>query len=148
MSLTKLWIHLIISTKNRKRFILPVYEKVIYKIILERFHDMKIHVEEINRMEDHVHLLFLLNPSYSMAEVVKNVKGTSTYLINRDEITPDRFSWSKGYAAFAVSESEMPKAKRYIQNQKQHHQKLNTNEEYTRFLKVHGLEEFVPHNRK
>jgi REP element-mobilizing transposase RayT len=92
-------------------------------------------------MPDHVHILFLLNPVKSVAEIVKNLKGSSSHWVNQNHLTRPKFSWQTGYAAFAVSESQMQKAYEYIANQKEHHQHQDFESEEKHLLELHGLKE-------
>lgn len=71
--------------------------------------------------------------------VVKQIKGGSSYTINQAEWVPFKFEWSVGYAAYSVSESGVPSVRRYIKNQKEHHRKRSTQEEWDEYLRLHGL---------
>ena len=90
-------------------------------------------------MPDHIHCLFLLNPQKSIAEVIKQIKGNSSHYINQNNLIADKFAWQTGYAAFSVSESVVEKVFKYIKNQKSHHQKKTSQQEYDDFLKLYGL---------
>ncbi len=90
-------------------------------------------------MPDHVHCLFLLNQQKSIAEVIKQAKGSSSHFINQQDIVRDKFAWQTGYAAFSVSESVLEKVFVYIQNQKEHHKQRTFAQEYEEFLALHGL---------
>lgn len=83
--------------------------------------------------------LFLLNPQKSISDVIKQVKGSSYHYVNQQNLITDKFAWQTGYAAYSVSESIVEKVFQYIQNQKNHHQKLSFQEEYEEFLKINGL---------
>ncbi len=92
-------------------------------------------------MPDHVHCLFLLNAQKSIAEIIKQVKGSTSHWINEQNSIPEKFAWQTGYAAYAVSESLLEKVYRYIVNQKEHHRKKTFLQEYTAFIKLHGFTE-------
>lgn len=49
------------------------------------------------------------------------------------------FYWQDGFAVFSVSQSESGKVKKYIQNQRQHHQKKDFKNEYRSFLKQNDI---------
>lgn len=102
---------------------------------------MQCHVETINGMREHVHLLFLLSPQKTLSEVVKQVKGGSSHAINQSGLLVNKFAWGTGYAAFSVSESSVSVVKKYIVHQKEHHKKRVFEIEYQEFLRLHGLEE-------
>ena len=78
-------------------------------------------VRIINGMQDHVHLLFLLNPQKALTDVLKQVKGNTSHWINEQDLIKEKFAWQNGYAAYSVSESQLGKVYNYILNQKQHH---------------------------
>ena len=94
----------------------------------------------INGMPDHVHSLFLLNPVKAIGDIIKQVKGSSSHEINKQNITKEKFAWQTGYAAYSVSESATEKVFRYIKNQKKHHGKITFEKEYENFIRLHGLQ--------
>ncbi len=49
------------------------------------------------------------------------------------------FGWQAGYAAFTVSESQVPRVARYIQRQKEHHQAMSYEAEIRRLCQRHGI---------
>lgn len=138
-SFNKIWIHAVWSTKDWKPFIAANAEDEIHGLIRKQLMELGCFVRIINGMPDHVHCLFQLNPQKSVAEVIKQVKGSTSHSINQKEITSGKFAWQTGYGAFSVSESVVPKAHEYIANQKQHHTKKTFKQEYDEFLKVCGL---------
>lgn len=90
-------------------------------------------------MPNHIHCLFLLNPQKSIAEVIKQIKGSSSHYINHNILIQEKFAWQTGYAAYSVSESGFEKVQEYIINQKIHHQKKTFEKEYEAFIKLYGL---------
>jgi REP element-mobilizing transposase RayT len=75
-------------------------------------------VRIINGMPDHVHCLLLLNPNKAVTEIIKQVKGSCSHEINKQNIIKEKFAWQTGYAAYSVSESVLEKVFQYIKNQK------------------------------
>jgi hypothetical protein len=78
--------------------------------------------------------LFLLSRQKSIAEVIQQIKGSSSHFINQTDLISEKFSWQTGYAAFSVSESIVNKVFHYIKNQKQHHTKKKFQEEYEEYI--------------
>ena len=138
-SFNKIWIHAIWATKERTLSILPDIENRIYEFMKSEFAETGCRIKIINGMPDHVHCLFLLNPQRSIAEVIKQVKGSVSHFINGQNLTRDKFAWQTGYAAYSVSESVVDKVFEYIRHQKQHHSKKSFQQEYDAFLKLYGL---------
>jgi len=139
-SYNKIWIHAIWATKERKPLINHNIENKIYHYISEQLRELGCPVRIINGMPDHIHSLFLLNPQKSIAEVIKQIKGSSSHFINQNNLTVEKFSWQTGYAAYSVSESVFEKVFQYIKTQKEHHQKKTFQMEYEDFLTLYGLE--------
>ena len=139
-SFNKIWIHAIWATKERLPLLHQNSEQKVYSFIAEQLRELGCPVRIINGMPDHIHCLFLLNPQKSVADVIKQIKGSSSHYINEHNIITDKFSWQTGYAAYSVSESVVEKVFKYIKNQKEHHQKKTYQQEYEEFLKLYGLE--------
>lgn len=138
-SKVRLWVHSIFSTRFRESLILPSIESKIYQIIFNQFALSGCHVEQINGMPDHIHVLFLLNPQMALSDLMRICKGGSSHEINTQNILPVKFTWQSGYWAFSVSESKMPIVKRYIQLQKTHHRIKDMAEELAWLEQMHGL---------
>jgi len=138
-SYNKIWIHTIWATKERQPFIQQRIESKIYDHMREQLIGSGCPVRIINGMPDHVHCLFLLNPQKSIAEVIKQVKGSTSHYVNEQNIIPKKFAWQTGYAAYSVSESVVEKVFEYIRNQKQHHSRKSFQQEFDEFIKIYGL---------
>jgi REP element-mobilizing transposase RayT len=138
-SLTKIWIHGIFGTKNRKHLIHADITKDVHIHLQERLEEMDCGVRIINGTSNHVHTLFLLSKEYSIAQVMKSIKGETSHWINQGDLVQSKFSWQVGYGGFSVSESDVKKVERYIKNQEMHHRKMTFKEEYEKFMKLHNL---------
>ncbi|MXO07353.1 IS200/IS605 family transposase [Flavobacterium sp. HBTb2-11-1] len=138
-SFTKLWIHVIWATKNRRELIDFSIEKTLYDCIWQELTELGCPVRIINGMPDHVHVLFLQNPQKTISDIVKQIKGSSSHFMNRGEFILEKFAWQTGFAAFSVSESQLNAVCNYIKNQKEHHLKKNGQDEFDEFVKLHGL---------
>lgn len=138
-SFNKIWIHAIWSTKERLSLIHPTVETKIHQFIAQQLREQGCPVRIINGMPDHIHCLFLLSPQKSIAEVIKQIKGSSSHFVNQNNLIAEKFAWQTGYAAYSVSESIVDKVFQYIQNQKQHHAKKTFQQEYDDFIKLYNL---------
>lgn len=138
-SFNKIWIHAIWSTKERSPLINLSVEQKVYQFISEELREQGCPDRIINGMPDHIHCLFLLNPKKSIAEIIKQIKGSSSHFINQNDLIAAKFAWQTGYAAYSVSESVVNKVFQYIHNQKAHHAKKTFQQEYDEFIKLYGL---------
>ena len=117
----KLYVHCVWATWDRQPLLTPTVEAPIYAAIAAKCLALRCEALAIGGDLDHVHLLARLAPSLAIAELVQEVKGTSSHLMNH-EIAPYReFRWQGSYGAFTVSPNSVQKAVDYIRNQKAHH---------------------------
>lgn len=138
-SYNKIWIHAVYATKDRAPLINPSIENEFYDYQRQQLIEMECPVRIMNGMPEHVHVLFLQNPKMAIADIMKQVKGSSSHWMNGENLISEKFAWQTGYAAFSVSESQLEKVSQYILNQKEHHRKKTFAEEYEEFILLHGL---------
>jgi REP element-mobilizing transposase RayT len=138
-SYNKIWIHAIWATKLRTQLIDFSIEKKVYDYIREELTSLGCPVRIINGMPDHIHALFLLNPQKSIAEVIRQTKGGSSHSVNGENLILEKFAWQTGYAAYSVSESQIENVFNYIKNQKTHHLKQTSQEEFEEYIRLYGL---------
>ena len=92
------------------------------KEVLVRFHelcvkkakelDFIIHIS--NGYKDHVHLLVSLKPAHQLSEIIRQIKGYTSFEI-------EGLTWQRGYGAFTVDERSFDDVFRYIRSQEEHH---------------------------
>lgn len=91
-------------------------------------------------MPDHLHLLVGLQPTQSIADLVRDVKSSSTTWLNTARLLPHKFQWQQGYGAFSYARSQLDAVVSYILSQPTHHQKTSFQQEYRAFLQKFGIE--------
>lgn len=138
-SYTNIWIHAIFGTKFRQPNIKENFRQNLYGFIKAELNEMNCPSKIINGTEDHIHILFRLNPQRNVADVVKNIKGLSSHWVNSKNLISEKFAWQTGYGAFSVSESELNRVYQYILNQKEHHEKISYEEEMNKFIELNKL---------
>src|SRR5258708_7594029 len=138
-SYSNLLTHIVYSTKNRRPLIDTDLESRLFPYFGGILRQLGGKLYTVNGVEDHVHILAELPPTIGVAEAVGKIKGSSTHWIH--ETFPDRseFSWQRGYAAFSVSNSNVPIVARYIERQKTHHKKRSFEDEFVALLRRHGV---------
>ena len=137
---TSLHYHIIFSTKNRVRHLVPEIEQRAWAYIggIARKHQMT--ALQVGGGEDHIHALVLAPPIHAPSQIAQYLKGDSSRWIHETFPTLRDFAWQDGYGAFTVSKSHLADVIRYIQNQHEHHRKKTFQEEYLEFLQKHGIE--------
>jgi REP element-mobilizing transposase RayT len=131
---SKLWVHLIWSTKNREPILQKPLRQKLFQYIKQESAKHKIYLDCVDGVEDHVHCLINLKPSQSISIVVKQLKGESSYWINLNNLLENNFQWQRGFGAFSVSHYNVPKVRNYILNQESHHKKISYDEEIKKFI--------------
>jgi putative transposase len=139
-SLSSILIHLVFSTKHREPFITPDVEADLHDYMGGIFRRCECPSLLIGGTADHVHALFVLSRTKTVASVVEDVKSSSSKWIKAKGGLWQHFYWQAGYGAFSVSQSGLEKVKSYIANQKQHHGQTTFQDEYRLLCKKYGVE--------
>lgn len=98
------------------------------------------HLYRIGGVEDHIHIVTHIHPSIAPAELVKDIKLSSTSFIKKERIFKDFRGWQTGYGAFTYMSSAKDKLIEYVKNQEEHHKGIDFKEEYIKLLDEHGVE--------
>jgi putative transposase len=134
MSYVRVMIHAVWGTKNRVPFLTPDIRKIVTDHIKENARLKQIYIDTIDGHSEHLHCLIGLNADRSIAKTLNLLKGESAHWINKNGIIKKRFEWADEYFAVSVSESIVPRVRRYILNQDQHHRKVSFSQEYNEFF--------------
>lgn len=127
-------IHVIFSTKERKRLIPKEIQSQLWSYMAGICRNQKITAIAINGTENHVHALFHLPTTMTLAKAVNLLKTNSSRWMSEQG---KKFAWQDGYGAFSVSESNTQAVINYIRDQEKHHRRISFEEEYVAFLKKH-----------
>jgi REP element-mobilizing transposase RayT len=139
-SLACLHVHLIFSTKDRANFLSNELREELHAYMATVLQNLECHAVIINSMPDHIHLLVDSARTLAISDLVKNLKTTSSRWIKARKFSLRAFAWQSGYAAFAVSVSNLKNVRKYIANQAEHHKARSFQDEYRAFLNLHGVE--------
>lgn len=120
--------------------IMPHYIPRIYSYIRGFLKETGNDTIAIGGTDNHIHILFALSPIITVADLVKNLKTSSTKFINENLLCPHVFAWQRGYACFSYSHSQLPKVKNYIARQMEHHKNCTLQDEIKRFLSLYEIE--------
>ena len=139
-SLSSILTHLVFSTKNREAFLTDSIASEIHFYLTGVLDNIGCTSLQVGGASDHVHLLFRLARTKSIAEVVETVKTSSSKWIKTKDQRFADFHWQSGYEAFSVSQSNSDAVIAYIRDQAEHHEKVSFQEEYRLFLDRHRVE--------
>ena len=137
---SNLLVHMILSTKNRLKLIADVWRPELFSYMGGVVDEHKASLLEAGGIEDHVHLLVRIHPSFAIADTVRLIKANSSRWVNEEGKVEGRFEWQKGYGVFSVSQSGRDALSQYIRTQREHHTKQTFEDEYLRTLELHDVE--------
>ena len=140
-SLANVLIHIVFSTKHRQPFLkndsLP-NELHAYAITVLK--SLECPSLAINSVEDHIHILCQLSRTITIADLVEQLKtSTSKWLKTKDSSLRD-FHWQSGYGVFSVSQSKRNDVVQYIHRQEEHHRRINYQDEFRQLCAKHAIE--------
>ena len=139
-SLSKVYIHLTFSTKNR----MPLIDEQIAPRLMEYLGGVCKQLNcipiQIGGAKDNVHILCLLSKKITQIKLVEEVKKSSSKWIKTIAPSYRNFYWQDGYGIFSVNPSEVEVVIDYIKNQEEHHKKRTFQKEFLAFLKKYNIE--------
>ena len=80
-----------------------------------------------------------MKPVQSVSNLLQDIKDSSSKWINKRGFVRGKFSWQEGYGAFSYSKSHINAVVKYIENQKQHHERWKFSDEYIHMLIRFGV---------
>jgi putative transposase len=131
---TQILYHIVFSTKGRAPVLHPDRREELFRYIWGIHQGLQCHLYRVNGMEDHLHILTSLHPSFSLADYMRELKTGTSRWISKEGIFPGFTGWQDGYGAFTVSMREKDAVIRYIKDQQVLHQQTDYLDEYRRLL--------------
>ena len=139
MSWVRVYIHIVFSTKNREPFLVSAdLRSKVFQHIKENAEQKNILLDSINGWSDHAHCLISIDSEQTISKVVQLIKGESSYWINQNQFTANKFSWQDDFWAVGVSESHVEAVRKYIHDQEEHHSTKSFAEEVNEFMQKYG----------
>ena len=129
-------IHLVFSTKGRRTLVVKALQRRLWAYMAGICKSYDMLVFAIGGMDDHVHALFRLPPTITLARAVSLIKSNSSRWVSEQGT---KFSWQKGYGASSVSSSNISAVIKYIDIQEMHHRKMSFEQEFIALLNRHGV---------
>jgi len=139
-SLSKLYVHLVFSTKDREPLLLRPLRERVHAYLATVLKNLDSPAQKIGGTSDHVHILFRMSKNHALADVVETVKTSSSKWIKTQSPALRSFHWQNGYGGFSLSPSEVEAVAEYIDHQEEHHRVASFQEEYQKLLQTYGVE--------
>jgi REP element-mobilizing transposase RayT len=139
-SLSYLLVHLVFTTKDRT----PIADKAIlpslHAYLATVARNAGCDCYRVGGVADHVHLAIRISRTITVAQLVEELKTSSSRRLKTQSLALAHFAWQNGYGAFSVSPPDLEALKHYIDTQEDHHRKHTFQEEYRAFLNRYGVE--------
>jgi REP element-mobilizing transposase RayT len=139
-SLSKVYVHLTFSTKERYPFIDVDLQTRLWEYLGGICKGVACSPVQIGGTRDHVHILCLLSKKITQVQLLEEVKKQSSRWVKTLERKYAKFYWQDGYGIFSVNPSEIDVVVNYIRKQEEHHRKRTFKEEFIAFLTKYGIE--------
>jgi REP element-mobilizing transposase RayT len=137
-SLDNVLVHLVFSTKNRTAWLTPAIREELAPYLVGVLRNHGCRPLQVNGVEDHVHLLFALARTKSIAQIVEEVKTGSSKWVKTKGVPS--FAWQVGYGVFSVSPEDADAAIAYVREQESHHKKVSFMDEFRALMREAGIE--------
>lgn len=113
---------MVFSTKNRVPFLdSKELRKQVFQHIKQNAAEKGIWLDCVNGYQDHAHCLISLGREQNISKIAQLIKGESSFWINKNKLTKNKFDWQDDYWAESVCHIE--RIRKYIYNQEVHHSK-------------------------
>jgi putative transposase len=139
-SLSKVIVHIVFSTKEREPFFDSDVRPRIHAYLATICRDLGGEVVGVGGVADHVHIVTTLPRTLSQAQMIEQIKKTSSKRIKEVDARYRRFFWQRGYGAFSVSPSQLEGVMQYVDARQEHHRMRTFQEEYRELLRKHGVD--------
>ncbi len=139
-SLVKIYTHIVFSTKHHLKIIDFDIRDELYNYIGGICNKLECFPVKIGGYNDHIHILCLFSKKITLIKFLEEIKKNSSKWIKTKGVKYKDFYWQDGYGAFSVNPSEIDIAAKYIENQLEHHKKVNFQDELRAFLNKYQVE--------
>jgi len=138
-SLSKVYVHITFSTKNRDELIDDRIKDSLFEYIGGICKKLECNPLKVGGHRDHIHILCLLSRKIAQMTLLEEVKRQSSKWIKTKGEEYKNFYWQNGYGIFSVNPAQTDVVVKYIANQ-QDHQKKTFQIEFRAFLKKYDVE--------
>lgn len=138
-SLAAVYLHVVFSTKNREPWLSDALAPRLYEYIGGVARGQGAAVVAAGGVADHIHVLASIGREVAIADLVRQVKASSSRWVHDTVPELKGIAWQAGYGAFSVSPSMVERVARYIAGQAEHHRTQSFQDEYRAILTKHGI---------
>lgn len=114
--------HIIWVPKYRKSILVGDFKVIIENALKEKAIELGINIEKYEIMPDHIHLFIKCTPHHKVSDIVKNLKGYSSYKVREKYKNYRKYKafWSPSYYCESIGHISEETVKKYIEDQWNH----------------------------
>ena len=135
-----LYAHGFLNKKQRAISKFQRIEKTSFSAYQKNAEEKSIWLDCVNGYQEHAHCLISLGKEQTISKVAQLLKGESSFWINQNKLTADKFIWQDDYWVVGVSESHLESVRKYIHTQEEHHSKKSFTDEVNGFMEKIRME--------
>jgi len=139
-SLSKVYVHITFSTKNRQNLIDDSIKDSLYEYIGGVCKGLDCNPVKVGGHKNHIHVLCILSRIIAQMKLLEEIKKRSSKWIKTKGQSYSNFYWQDGYGIFSINPTEIDKVIDYIQEQDKHHKHKSFQDEFRDFLKKYKVD--------
>lgn len=139
-ALTKVVIHLVFITKNRKPWLDQTIRPRVHGYLAAMFRDLRAPWVVVGGVADHVYVLFDMGHSVAPVTFVEHTKRKSSKFLKMLGNHDTKSYWQRGYAICSVSRKDRDQAEDYVRHQEEYHLGKSFQEAYRELLTRYRIE--------
>ena len=132
--------HIVFGTKDRAPVLDATVRPALHAYLATVARNVDCECFRVGGVADHVHLAVRLSRTITMAQLIEELKTSSSKWLKTQSPALAAFAWQRGYGAFSVGPSDLNALLHYIDTQEEHHRTRSFQDEYRAFLKKYGIE--------
>jgi REP element-mobilizing transposase RayT len=130
----------VLSTKGREPLLADTWRDELFRVLGGAANNLECQSLIVGGVADHVHMLFVLGRTITIADAVGRIKSAASAWVNQTRRVEGHFQWQGGYSAFSVSQSNVEAVRDYIARQAEHHARQSFQDELREWLKKYGMQ--------
>ncbi len=117
-----IYYHITFATRGRQPLLNAAIKEQVFHFIRNKCKRLGLYLHSIGGIQDHIHMLIYIPPKLAVADAVGQIKGSSSFFVNKELAGDSELYWQHGYCVITVSEDNFQRVNNYIENQEDHHQ--------------------------
>ena len=117
--------HVVWTPKYRKAYLRGSIKNLVQSSIQEKALELDVKIVKFQVMPDHVHLFIKIPPNLSLANIIRQMKGYSSFVVRRNLVLHKyKAFWGHGYFCESIGHISEQTIERYIDEQWVHYDNL------------------------